>query len=288
MRRDRTEPLLAANRKGLSMVVTLKKEEEQVRTATLPTPASSEVFAAPIAVEAATVEAVNTAPPLATSTRRYDQATIERALALAAAMQEEHQATLTAEQVVRLGEEMNVDPTFVLKALSRLNAEEQATVEAASEKRNSVSRTVTTSFRALPRTDKVAAVLVPLVFSALSYCVFREMSFDNWYSPLFLIVGAPLLAIFLGVRLRSKRLGLASGALLGFLMAVALWLTVDYPQLGDVLMFVLGWTLAFVAIGASLGGLSAVITLHGARMYRQLAAALGRYFPGLAEPDAGA
>ena len=272
------------------MAVALKKtEEEQVGRITpltpSPSPVSAEIAeAAPSARVALT--AFTPSAPAAASTRRYDQATIEKALALAAALQQEHEATLTAEQVVRLGEEVNVGEAFVLKALSRLSAEEQAAAEVASEKRVLLPKTTAAPFRALPRTDRVAALLVPLAFSFLSYCVFRETTFSDWYSPLFLFVGAPLLSIFLGVRLRSKRLGVTSGALLGFLIAVAMWLTIDYPPNGDVTTFVLLWTLAFVAIGAALGGLTAIVTLHGAQMYRRSAAALARLFPGLAETDA--
>ncbi len=265
--------------------VVLKTEEEQTARVT-PLPP---VPAAPAFVEAIEAVETSTAVPVAplasvsaASSRRYDQATIEKALAVAMQMQQEHQATLSTEQVVRLGEEVNVDPAFMLRALAQIDGTTEAALATAPPKQTQTS-SLRLALSPLPLISRYTAVVVPFLFAIVSYCVFtapatRLDSSNNLVALIWMFGGGSLLALLLGVGLRRLRLGLLSGFCVGFFLALSATIATivaHHMPLGDFFLLLCFFTAAGTALG-----------LAGAatpRMYRRAVIALMRQFPHLAE-----
>jgi hypothetical protein len=75
-------------------------------------------------------------PAAATGSPRYDADAQQKIVALASRLQQEHDQTLTVEQIAAAGAEVGLAPAFVQEAVSRLEAAEaEATVRAATRPR---------------------------------------------------------------------------------------------------------------------------------------------------------
>jgi class 3 adenylate cyclase len=57
---------------------------------------------------------------------RYDEATVQKAIALAARLQDQHRETLTVAQVQAIADELGIDPAFVRQSLDQLDAAKAA------------------------------------------------------------------------------------------------------------------------------------------------------------------
>ena len=261
--------------------VVLKTEEAQAARITPLPPAPVSVEA----VESSAAAAV--AAPASSSSRRYNQATIEKALAVAMRMQQEHQSTLSTEQAVRLGEEINVDRAFMLKALAQIDGVTEASAATrttiapqSSQSQKSELRLIVSQ---LPLFSRYIAVTVPLLFAIVSYFVFiapdtQLDSSHNNFSIIWMFVGGPLVALLLGTGLRKVRLERLGWFCTGlFIWLVGMLATrAEHPMpVGDFfdLLFY------FTAAGLTLGLMGAAIP----RLYKRAMAALLRQFPHLAE-----
>ena len=64
------------------------------------------------------------------SEKRYDEETVQKILAAAGRLQQEHRETLSAEQVEAIGQEVGLDPVFIRKVLAQMETQEETVVAA--------------------------------------------------------------------------------------------------------------------------------------------------------------
>ncbi len=141
-----------------------------------------------------------------TPSARYDAATSARALALAEELQIRDRQTLTASEIESLGDDFGVKPEFVRRALAQIEAEPQLEETAGSSTQ-----------RVLPRQDWKSAAIPAAVYALLAPLVLliHPVLEGGWSFVLPVYVPA-LVALGIGYKKRSKRLGAWGGGLIAF------------------------------------------------------------------------
>jgi len=153
---------------------------------------------------------------------RYDTATQEQIIALAARLQEEHTETLSAGELERIGEEVGIQPAFVQEAIRRLAEETAAKNEPApgaveelidvvkslrDEKKSKEKvrwrRYKEQSWRA-PWFSVLLGVIVPLAWAA--FCIQTKSTPESPFTP-YLWQGTYAVALLTGFLVGSSEAG---------------------------------------------------------------------------------
>ncbi len=146
------------------------------------------------------------------SERRFDPETIRKVTALAARLQREHQDTLTTDEMEAIGLEVGLQPAFIQKAISHLEAQHQA--ERESELQSEQEQNLQLSSEQPARSGEFIAALgalaLPLAWGPLAYMWHSSPGFMTLFT---LLTPAPLSAL-MGFLTGRKKLSTLAAALL--------------------------------------------------------------------------
>lgn len=196
---------------------------------------------------------------------RYDRATLEKVVALAGKLQSDHQETLSASEIEKIGVEVGLDPVFIQKALTQLTAEERARRAVSApfpvttqERTPSQMSQETKAEAYLLRKDeffaKLYALLFPAAWGALTVIVphLFGMEGEGILLVFFAMLAPLVLSGGLGWLSAKKRFGFLAGVEMAIFLTLALS---TYPNNGGEFS---AWYFLIM------GGLSATLGTAGA------------------------
>ena len=162
--------------------------------------------------------------------RRYDPKTIEKAVAMAAMMQAEHQESLSSEELEAIASEAGISPEFMRRALSLLEEGETPVQTTPVAVKRTVRSRRTAGLQRLTARQKKLIFGFPLLYAAGAFLPLAVAFSWLQHGPqnpglslaiLFGLMLPALLAVTLGANLSRKRQGAVAGAITGASAALA-------------------------------------------------------------------
>jgi uncharacterized membrane protein len=156
------------------------------------------------------------------TSRRYDGAALERALVLAARLQQEHQQTVSADEIEQLGAEIGIAPEFVRSALAVIDEETVSPRKASPimlppARRRFRLRNLLTITAALLVADLMLAVALQQPAANRDVATYRASTLVM----VLVYVVPPLITCVMGWQARQVRNGGIVGALGGLALVLA-------------------------------------------------------------------